>query len=52
MLDRNDWWTLAKWVLILVTAYVGFAHVVYGLRHPEMTDMQRFVHTADALLFR
>lgn len=49
MRQRFDW---RLWVVLPLCLYVGVACLVYGLRHPEMTDMQRFYHMVDALLWR
>lgn len=43
---------LLKAACLLMIAYLGLAHTVFGFRHPWMSDVERFLHTWDAMCFR
>lgn len=48
-------WALRSWALravILVAVYIGTAFIVYGFRHPEMTDTQRLLDFWNVLCWR
>jgi hypothetical protein len=38
--------------MMALGAWMTVGHFVFALRHPWATETQRFLHTADALLFR
>ena len=44
------WWT--RWTLASLPAYVVTAFMVHALRHPELTETQRFLAFWDAMLWR
>lgn len=46
--SKSLWFTLTLAVLV----YVAISHLVYALRHPELTDTQRLFNFLDALLWR
>lgn len=42
---------IALWVFAVLTAYFLIAFIVFGFRHPWMTDTQRLLFTHRALMF-
>lgn len=44
------WWL--RWTGIAVLAYIGTAFMVFAIRHPELTDTERFLAFWDVLLYR
>lgn len=44
--------SLLRSLLVLGALYLFAADLVFGLRHPELTDTQRFLRTGEALLWR
>jgi hypothetical protein len=39
-------------VLVLATAYLAVSHLAFALRHPDLTETERFLRTGDALLWK
>jgi hypothetical protein len=39
-------------VLLGASLYVALAHLAFALRHPDLTETERFLRTGDALLWR
>lgn len=50
-LVNNAFWSLLKWGGILVFIYFVVANVTFNFRHPWATDMEKFIHVGDALMF-
>jgi hypothetical protein len=43
---------IANVAVLVVVLYVATAFVVFGLRHPWMTETEKFLCTFDAMAFR
>lgn len=41
----------AVYVFVGVITYFIVANAVFSIRHPWATDMERFIHVGDALMF-
>ena len=50
-LFNNAFWSLLKWGGIVVFIYFVVANVTFSFRHPWATDMEKFIHVGDALMF-
>jgi len=44
--------SLSIYLLILTAIYIIIANTVFAFRHPWATDMERFIHIGDALVFK
>ncbi len=44
--------SLSIYLLILTVIYIIIANTVFAFRHPWATDMERFIHIGDALVFK
>lgn len=44
--------TPSGWIVLGALIYLNVAMFAFALRHPEMTDTERFVRLLDALLWR
>ena len=53
MLNRitNLFKEIAIWCALIFLFYLSISSVVFALRHPWATDMERFIHIGDALMF-
>lgn len=43
---------IGYWVLLAAAVYTGAACILFAVRHPCLTDTERFLRLADALLLR
>lgn len=50
--QRRSWGWYLRWTGIVLLSYVGIAFMAHALRHPEMTETQRFLDFWNALLWR
>jgi len=50
-LFNNAFWSLLKWGGIVIFIYFVVANVTFSFRHPWATDMEKFIHVGDALMF-
>lgn len=48
----RTWRCWVRWALAFLALYVGTSFLAHGLRHPEMTDVQRFLDAWRALTWR
>lgn len=49
---RLDLWRAARFAVLVAIVYVGVSCFAFALRHPELTDTQRFFGIWDAVLWR
>ena len=43
--------SLSIYLLLVTAIYIIIANIVFAFRHPWATDMERFIHIGDALMF-
>ena len=43
--------SLSIYLLLVTVIYIIIASIVFAFRHPWATDMERFIHIGDALMF-
>jgi hypothetical protein len=43
--------SLSIYLLLVTVIYIIIANVTFAFRHPWATDMERFIHIGDALMF-
>lgn len=48
----RTWVWFFRWALAILVAYIGIAFMAHALRHPEMTETQRFLDFWSALLWQ
>lgn len=48
----RTWVWFFRWALAILCVYIGIAFMIHALRHPEMTDTQRFLDFWNAFLLR
>mgnify|MGYP003644995661 CR=1 FL=1 len=47
----NKFWESLPVVIVLFVVYLMIATFTFSVRHPWATDMEKFIHVGDALMF-
>jgi hypothetical protein len=48
---KNKLYTALTYLTVVFFIYLIIANAVFAFRHPWATDMERFIHIGDALMF-
>jgi hypothetical protein len=48
---KNKLYTALTYLTVVSFIYLIIANAVFAFRHPWATDMERFIHIGDALMF-
>ena len=48
---KNKFYTALTYLTVVSFMYLIITSIVFSFRHPWATDMERFIHIGDALMF-
>jgi signal peptidase I len=48
---KNKFYTALTYLTVVSFMYLIITSIVFAFRHPWTTDMERFIHIGDALMF-
>jgi signal peptidase I len=48
---KNKFYTALTYLTVVSFMYLIITSIVFAFRHPWATDMERFIHIGDALMF-
>ena len=48
---KNKLYTALTYLTVVFFIYLIIASIVFAFRHPWTTDMERFIHIGDALMY-